>query len=106
MAICVPQLAQNFISGVMGQIMQGYAVREMMEGCRQLKKVFKILCDRDAVRNTFPKISNDFKETMALLNSLDGVNATLSQVEAALAQRGYTFRSLAQEVSDTVLRVG
>ena len=99
--------AQASSNGIVkGQIMQGYAVREMMEGCRQLKKVFKILCDRDAVRNTFPKISDDLKETVALLNSLDGVNATLSQVEVALAKRGYTFRSLAQEVSDTVIRVG
>lgn len=88
------------------QLLQGQAVSEMMEGCRQMKKVFKILMDRDAVRNTVTKIPDDLKEAIRIIENLDGVTTTLSQAEVALSQIGYNFQSLAKGVSNLVYRVG
>ena len=88
------------------QLLQGQAVSEMMEGCRQMKKVFKLLKDRDAVRNTVTKIPDDLKQAVRLIENLDGVTTTLSQAEVALSQVGYTFQSLAKGVSDLVYLVG
>ena len=96
------QAAEGYVQR---EILQARAVSEMMEGCRQLKKVFDLIKARDAARNTFSKIPAELNEAIDLLRPLDGVQATLSQVEAALAQKGYTFRSLAQEVSNAVYKV-
>ena len=88
------------------QLLQSQAVSEMMEGCRQMKKVFKILKDRDAVRNTVTKIPDDLKLAIDVIENLDGVTTTLSQAEVALSKAGYTFQSLAKGVSNLVYLVG
>ena len=91
---------------VQKQLLQGQAVSETMEGCRQMVKVFDIIKARDAVRNTFTKIPDNLKEAVEVLRHLNGVTTTLSQAEAALSQLGFTFRSFSQAVSETVVRVG
>ena len=88
------------------QILQARAVSEMMEGCRQINKVFKLISGRDAVRHTFSKLPRKLRKAVELLEPLNGVSTTLSEVETALAQEGYTFRSLSQAVSDAVFQVG
>ena len=88
------------------QLLQARSVSEMMEGCRQMVKVFDILKARDAVRNTFTKIPDDVKQAVEIVRHLDGVTTKLSEAEAALSQIGYNFRQLAQAVSDTVFKVG
>lgn len=88
------------------QLLQGQAVSEMMEGCRQMKKVFNILKDRDAVRNTITKIPDDLKLAIDVIENLDGVTTTLSQAEVALSKAGFTFQLLAHRVSELVYLVG
>ncbi|MBR3455872.1 MAG: hypothetical protein IKH26_11145 [Bacteroidaceae bacterium] len=88
------------------EFLQGRSVSEMMEGCRQLKKVFELLKDRDAQRYIFTKIPPDLKQAMGIIEHLDGVTVKLSLAEAKLAQMGYTFRDLAKEVSELVYKVG
>lgn len=83
-------------------LLQAQAVNETMEGCRQIKKVFDLLLARDQYRNLPPKISDDLKEAVGLLRPLNGVDYKLSQVEVALAEKGYTFRSLNKAVSEAV----
>ena len=87
-------------------LMQARAVSEMMEGCRQLTKTFKILSDRDAVRHTFTKVPDGLRSVMNRLKQLDGVTTTLSEMETALAGRGYTFYSLAEAVSNLAEVIG
>lgn len=77
-----------------------------MEGFRQLKKVFELLKDRDAQRHLFTKIPNNVKEAIHIIENLDGVQVKLSQVEAKLTELGFTFKSLAKEVSELVYLVG
>lgn len=84
------------------ELLQAQAVNETMEGCRQIKKVFDLLLARDQYRNLPPKISNELKEAVGLLRPLNGVDYKLSQVEMALAEKGYTFRSLNKAVSEAV----
>lgn len=84
------------------EYLQGRCVSEMMEGCRQLKKVFQLLMNRDTIRNTVPKIPKDLKEAVKIIWNLDGVNITLSQAEVLLKTKGYTFQSLAEAVSNAV----
>ena len=84
------------------ELLQAQAVNETMEGCRQIKKVFDLLLARDQYRNLPPKISDELKEAVGLLRPLNGVDYKLSQVEMALAERGYTFRSLNKAVSEAV----
>ena len=84
------------------ELLQAQAVNETMEGCRQIKKVFDLLLARDQYRNLPPKISDELKEAVGLLRPLNGVDYKLSQVEMALAEKGYTFRSLNKAVSEAV----
>ena len=84
------------------ECLQAHSVSEMMEGCRQLKKVFQLLMNRDTIRNTVPKIPKDLKEAVKIIWNLDGVNITLSQAEVLLKTKGYTFQSLAEAVSNAV----
>ena len=84
------------------ELLQAQAVNETMEGCRQIRKVFDLLLARDQYRNLPPKISDDLKEAVGLLRPLNGVDYKLSQVEVALAEKGYTFRSLNKAVSEAV----
>ena len=93
-------------SVVQKEILEAQAVSEMMEGCRQIKKVFDIIKARDAVRNTYSKIPDEVNRAVDILRNLNGVETKLSQAEAALAQKGFTFRSLSQAVSDAVIQVG
>lgn len=92
-------------SVVQKEILEAQAVSEMMEGCRQIKKVFDIIKARDAVRNTYSKIPDEVNRAVDILRNLNGVETKLSQAEAALAQKGFTFRSLSQAVSDAVIQV-
>ena len=87
------------------RLLEAQAVSEMMEGCRQVTKVFDLLMARDAVRNTIPKISKELSDAVDILRPLNGVDATLSQVEAKLAEAGYTFHSIAKAVSNAVYKV-
>lgn len=88
------------------QIFQARSVSEMMEGCRQMVKVFDLVSSRDAVRHLFSKIPNNLREAIEVLRLMDGANVRLSEVEMALTKLGFSFRSLAKEVSETVLKVG
>lgn len=87
-------------------LMQARAVSEMMEGYRQLSKTFKILCDRDAVRHTVTKVPDGLRKVMEQLKQLDGVTATLSEMEAALARQGFNSRSLAETVGHLAEVIG
>ena len=46
--------------------------------------------------------ADELKEAVGLLRPLNGVDYKLSQVEMALAEKGYTFRSLNKAVSEAV----
>lgn len=94
------------LTGWEKDFLQGRAVSETMEGFRQLTKVFNLLKDRDAQRHLFSKIPNNLKEAIRAVEHLDGVTVKLSQVEAKLAELGFTFKSLAKEVSELVYVIG
>ena len=88
------------------ECLQAHSVSEMMEGCRQLTKIFELLKSRDAQRHVFSKIPADLKKAVEIVRNLDGVTVKLSEAEAALSKMGYTFRSLAKAVSDAVIQIG
>ncbi|MBO4673087.1 MAG: hypothetical protein J5616_01895 [Bacteroidaceae bacterium] len=94
------------LSGWEREFLQGRSVSEKMEGFRQLKKVFDLLKDRDAQRHLFTKIPNNVKEAVRTIEHLDGVTVKLSQVEAKLAEQGFTFKGLAKEISELVYVIG
>ena len=88
------------------ECLQAHSVSEMMEGCRQLVKVFDLLRSRDAQRHVFSRIPSDLKKAVESVRNLDGVSLKLSEAETALSKMGYTFRSLAKAVSDAVVQIG
>ena len=93
-------------SGWEKEFLQGRSVSEMMEGCRQLRKIFGLLKDRDAQRHLFSKIPGDVKKAIKIIENLDGVQVKLSEAQARLAEIGYDFTKLAQEVSELVYKIG
>lgn len=93
-------------SGWEKEFLQGRSVSEMMEGCRQLRKIFGLLKDRDAQRHLFTKIPGDVKKAIKIIENLDGVQVKLSEAQARLAEIGYDFTKLAQEVSELVYKIG
>ena len=78
----------------------------MMEGCRQLRKIFGLLKDRDAQRHLFTKIPGDVKKAIKIIENLDGVQVKLSEAQSRLAEIGYDVTKLAQEVSELVYKIG
>ena len=93
-------------SGWEKEFLEGRYVNEMMEGCRQLKKVFGLLKNRDAQRHLFSKIPGDVEKAVKIIENLDGVQVKLSDAQARLAEMGYSFADLAKEISDLVYQIG
>ena len=93
-------------SGWEKEFLEGRYVSEMMEGCRQLKKVFGLLKNRDAQRHLFSKIPGDVEKAVKIIENLDGVQVKLSDAQARLAEMGYSFADLAKEISDLVYQIG
>lgn len=88
------------------ELLERRAVSEMMEGCRQLQKTFDLISSRDAKRHIISKISTRLRDAIDLLRKLNGVENKLSEVEAGLEKMGYSFLSLADDVSETCIKVG
>lgn len=78
----------------------------MIEGCRQLKKTFDLISSRDAKRHIISKIPTRLRDAIDLLRDLNGVDSKLSEVEAGLEKMGYSFLSLADDVSEACIKVG
>lgn len=99
-------MARTAEGRVKKEFLESRAVSEMMEGCRQLQKTFDLISSRDAKRHIISKISTRLRDAIDLLRKLNGVDAKLSEVEAGLDKMGYSFLSLADDVSETCIKVG
>ena len=88
---------------------QADAIGEMMEGCRQEVKIYdQFTVPRDFDRaniNGGSQISPKLKKAVEVVREFDS-GATLEEVETALRKAGYTFESFAEDMGDTMIRIG
>ena len=88
---------------------QADAIGEVMEGCRQEVKIYdQFTVPRDLDRaniNGGSQISPKLKKAVEVVREFDS-GATLEEVETALRKVGYTFDSFAEDMGDTMIRIG
>ena len=88
---------------------QADAIGEVMEGCRQEVKIYdQFTVPRDLDRaniNGGSQISPKLKKAVEVVREFDS-GATLEEVETALKRVGYTFDSFAEDMGDTMIRIG
>jgi hypothetical protein len=90
--------AQRAGSAVEKLDLEATAIGEMIEGCRQQVKVFKLLDSRNIARMTVngeSRIPNSLREGIAVLEKLavDG-SITFSQASDSLARMGQNFETI------------
>lgn len=90
--------------------LEASAISELIEGCRQQVKVFKLLDARDIARlcaNGTSKIAPVLREGIAVLEKLAVKGTTdVKSAETALSALGYTFEEVTKEMYRTVLNIG
>ena len=88
---------------------QADAIGEMMEGGRQEVKIFdQFTVPRDLDRaniNGGSQISPKLKTAVEVVRKFES-GATLDEVETALAKIGYTFESFAEDMGNTMIKIG
>ena len=88
---------------------QADAIGEMMEGCRQEVKIYdQFTVPRDLDRaniNGGSQISPKLKKAVEVVRKFDS-GATLEEVETALRKAGYTFDSFAEDMGNTMIKIG
>ena len=81
----------------------------MMEGGRQEVKIFdQFTVPRDLDRaniNGGSQISPKLKTAVEVVRKFES-GATLDEVETALAKIGYTFESFAEDLGNTMIKIG
>ena len=100
--------ADEITDNILKNELKATAIGEIMEGCRQQVKVFKLIESRDVMRNFTSKIPTKLREAIAVMEEMTSRgNASLGEVEYALQQLGYnSFESVTKAVSDLVIKVG